>query len=149
MRGILGELQAELADVPGAMVVVDMEAGLEHLSRGTLRFTDALLVIAEPFFRSAETAVRTAKLGLELGIPSVGVVANKVRDDADADNVRQIFERAEVPIVAVVPHDEAVGTADRAATSVVDHDPEAPIVKALERLVDDLLAANGREAAAG
>lgn len=124
----------------GATVVVDMEAGLEHLKRGTPRHTDVLLVVAEPFFRSAETAVRTASLGVELGIPTVGVVANKIRDEGDEDAVRKIFQRAEVPLLAVVPYDETVGEADRKAGAVIDTDEEAPLVRALSGLLDDLLA---------
>lgn len=142
MRGILAELQADLTAgaTDGGTVVVDMEAGLENLKRGTPKHTDVLLVVAEPFFRSAETAVRTATLGRELGIPEVGVVANKIRDEADEDAVRRIFERAEVPLLALVPYDEAVGLADKKATAVIDVDSGAPIVTALDALLDDLLA---------
>lgn len=118
-----------------------MEAGLEHLKRGTPRHTDVLLVVAEPFFRSAETAVRTAALGRELGIPKVGVVANKIKDDADEDIVRKIFARSDIPLFAFVPFDEAVGEADRQATSVIDVRPEAPIVRTLDGLLDELLVA--------
>ena len=86
MRGIIRELGTDGAD----MTVLDLEAGLEHLKRGTPRHTDALLVVAEPYFRSLETATRTAALGRELGIPQVGFVANKVRDDRDEDMIRQV-----------------------------------------------------------
>jgi len=51
--------------------VLDMEAGVEHLSRGTTRNTDTLLVVAEPYYKSLETAARVAALGRELGIARV------------------------------------------------------------------------------
>ena len=47
------------------MTIVDMEAGLEHLSRGTGRHVDALLVVMEPYYKSLETARRCAELGRE------------------------------------------------------------------------------------
>ena len=62
--------------------IVDMEAGLEHLSRGTGRHVDTLVVMMEPYYRALETARRTAELGGELGIDRVVAVANKIRDDS-------------------------------------------------------------------
>ena len=58
------------------VTVVDMEAGLEHLSRGTDRHVDTLLVVAEPYFKALETARRCVELGRELNIPRIAAVAN-------------------------------------------------------------------------
>ena len=60
MRGLLGELLSTRAE----MTVVDMEAGLEHLSRsgGTLRYVDQLLVVVEPYAKAIETGRRTVRL---------------------------------------------------------------------------------------
>ena len=65
MRGLLGELASSQAE----MTVVDMEAGLEHLSRsgGTLRFVDHLLVVVEPYAKAIETARRTVRLAQGTG----------------------------------------------------------------------------------
>jgi len=60
-----------------------MEAGLEHLSRGTGRHVSRLVAVLEPYYRSMETARNVAALAGELGVGEVVVVANKVRDDAD------------------------------------------------------------------
>src|SRR5215831_3432499 len=66
VRGLLDDL-TEQSDT----VVIDMEAGLEHLSRGTLRYVDTLLVVAEPYFKSMETAARCKPLAEDLGIPRI------------------------------------------------------------------------------
>ncbi len=67
-------LLADLGDRPRTVTIVDMEASPEHLSRGTTRYVDALLLVAEPYYRALETARRLAALATELPIPRVGVV---------------------------------------------------------------------------
>ncbi|NJM39520.1 MAG: hypothetical protein HC853_01475 [Anaerolineae bacterium] len=57
-----------------AVTITDMEAGVEVLSRGTPRASDVLLVIAEPYFKSLETAGRVKTMAKELGIPHVYIV---------------------------------------------------------------------------
>src|SRR2546426_12113606 len=84
-------------------VVIDMEAGLEHLSRGTPRYVDTLLLVAEPYFKSMETAARCKILAEELGIPRILAVPNKVRGPLDEDAMRQFFARVELPVVSVIP----------------------------------------------
>lgn len=104
VRRVLGDLVAAGDD----MMVVDMEAGLEHLSRGTTRGADAMLVVAEPYFKSLETARRAAELARELGIPHVYIVANKVRGAHDADAIRAFCDRNTLSLFATIPFDEAV-----------------------------------------
>ena len=115
---------------------MDMEAGLEHLKRGTPRHTDMLLAVAEPYFRSAETAVRVARMGEDLGIPRVGVVVNKVRDDEDQAVLREVFDRTGLDVIAVVPFDEVVARADRQGIAPIDVDASSPGVRAVERIAD-------------
>lgn len=138
MRGIIGELD----DVHTDVTVVDLEAGLEHLKRGTPRHTDVLLVVTEPYFRAAETARRTTALALDLGIPTVGVVANKVRDEREEASLRQIFSGTGAGIMAVVPYDEAVVEADRRPAALIDVDGTSPAAAAIAALASDLLTAS-------
>ncbi|MGI8843887.1 MAG: AAA family ATPase, partial [Gemmatimonadaceae bacterium] len=65
VRGLLGELVAHSAN--GRDIIVDMEAGLEHLSRGTGRHVSLFLAVVEPYYRSMETARRIVELAAELG----------------------------------------------------------------------------------
>ena len=76
---------AEILSSEAEVTVVDMEAGLEHLSRagGTLKNVDHLLVVVEPYAKAIETARRTAFLARELGIAKVHLVGSKVRDATD------------------------------------------------------------------
>src|SRR5918993_4782142 len=79
-----GMMQAE-----HPVTIVDMEAGLEHLSRGTGRHVNMLLVVLEPYYKALEIGRRAADLGRELGVSRVFAVANKLRDAEDAEAVRQ------------------------------------------------------------
>ena len=123
------------------MAVVDLEAGLEHLSRGTARHVHTLLVIAEPYFKSLETAGRSFTLARELGIQDVRMVANKVRSRQDEETMRAYAGRHGFPLAAVVPYDDAVIAADERGIALIDLRPDAPSVAAIRALADHLLDA--------
>src|SRR5919201_2664158 len=71
----------------GPVTIVDMEAGLEHLSRATGRHVDTLLVTLEPYYKALETARRCVELGGELGIRRILGIGNKIHDEVDAASV--------------------------------------------------------------
>lgn len=124
--------------LPAAVVIADMEAGLEHLSwaGGTLRHVDLLLVVAEPQPKSLLTAARTFALATRLGIPHLGLVGNRVERPDDGERLARFSEEREVPLVAVVPYDLAVVRADRRGACVLDTEPEAQVVRAIEALAE-------------
>jgi CO dehydrogenase maturation factor len=115
VRTLLGEVMEEHADV----TLVDMEAGLEHLSRsgGTLAYADVLLVVMEPSRKSVITAVRTAALADELGIPRVLGLGNKARDDDDAAFLREAAAAQGIALAGVLPYLPAVAHSDRTGSA--------------------------------
>lgn len=121
-------------------VVIDMEAGLEHLSRGTPRYVDTLLLVAEPYFKSMETAARCKVLAEELGIPHILAVPNKVRGPQDEEAMRGFFARTGLPVLGIIPADEKILEADWLGRSPLDHDATAPAVVEITRLADALRA---------
>jgi CO dehydrogenase maturation factor len=133
VRSLLGEALADHADV----TLVDMEAGLEHLSRsgGTLAAADVLLVVMEPSTKSVVTAARTRALAEELGIPRTLGVGNKVHLPTDAELLAAACAEHGVELVAVLPHDEAVAEAERRGQPV-RLDRDAALGRAIDRLVD-------------
>ncbi len=116
VRSLLAEAIEQQADV----TVIDMEAGLEHLSRsgGTLAYADMLLVVMEPSRKSVITAVRTLALADELGIPRTYGLGNKARGEEDADFFRQAAAEHGVPLAGVLPYYAGVAEADRAGTAL-------------------------------
>ena len=137
MRHLIGGILEDEQHV----TIVDMEAGVEHLSRGTGRHVDTLLVTLEPYYKALETSRRCAELGRELNIPRVVGVGNKVRDPADADAVMQFAAAHGIPLVATIPFDEAVRRSDLAGTPLVDAQPNAAVSE-IDRLAGWLLANN-------
>lgn len=115
-----------------------MEASIEHLTRGTVRTADVLLLVGEPYYRSLETLGRMAPLAHELGIPLVLGVANKVRSERDEAAIREYATRRGIELVGVVPFDEHVTEADREGRALIDHAPNAPAVRAVGELADAL-----------
>lgn len=71
------------------IVIVDMEAGIEHLTRGTAEAVDAFIVVVEPGRRSIQTANTVKDMAKGLGVKKIFVVANKVRGEEDLDFVRR------------------------------------------------------------
>jgi CO dehydrogenase maturation factor len=131
-------LLGDFGDHPGAVAVIDLEASPEHLSRGTVRNADVLLLVTEPYYRSLEATRRQAALASELPILRVAVVANKVRSADDADAVREFCARHGLEMVAEIPWGEEALVADRAGMPLIDIAPDGEVVAAVAGLADDL-----------
>ena len=126
----MGEIVSE-AD---SMTVMDMEASLEHLSRGTVRHVDVLLIVTEPYYRSLETARRTLPLARGLGINHIYAVVNKYRNAEDEKAVTDFCRDHELEIITKIPFDLNVTQADLEGKSLYDFNSEAPVVKEVEKL---------------
>lgn len=128
-----------------------MEAGLEHMSRGTGRHLSRFVAVLEPYYRSMETARRVSELATELGVPDVVAVANKVRDAGDRRAIEEFCAAHDLRLVAEIPYDPALVDAERAGLSPVEQRPPGPAVEAIRALTDLLLAtaANSERDSAG
>lgn len=82
---LLKHLVTHIVLVRDEAVVLDMEAGLEHLGRGTAMAVDLLVVVVEPGRRSIETAHQIRKLAGDIGLKRMSFVGNKIRSDKDRD----------------------------------------------------------------
>jgi CO dehydrogenase maturation factor len=122
-----------------AVTILDMEAGLEHLSRGTARYVDTLVVTLEPYFKALETARRCAELGREIGIRRVVAVANKTRDEGDRIAIRDYAARHGLSLIGDIPFDEVIRKAEIAGDPPMQH-PDAPAVRAIADLTGRLTA---------
>jgi CO dehydrogenase maturation factor len=102
-------MQHLLLRLPDA-VILDMEAGLEHLGRASARGVDALLAVVEPGMRSVQTAIRAAKLAADIGIRRTFVVANQIRTEDEVDMLRRAMNGQD--ILGVLPYSSALARAD-------------------------------------
>ncbi|MGI9353943.1 MAG: hypothetical protein ACR2PF_02075, partial [Rhizobiaceae bacterium] len=115
-----------------------MEAGLEHLRRGTARHVDAMLVVAEPYYRSLEAAARTCSLANELKIPFVRVVANKVRNEDDFAAIESFCSQHDLEIIGSVPYDDSMMEAERQAKAPIDFDPNSAGVRSVQAIAGEV-----------
>ncbi len=99
-------------------VVMDMEAGIEHLGRGTAKAVNRLIVVVEPGRRSIETAAHIQKLASEIGLDRVAVIGNKIRNPGDEVFLREHLEGFE--FLGFLPYDEALIEADLKGISPFD-----------------------------
>ena len=131
LKALLSSLVFRKDDV----VIMDMEAGLEHLGRGTASMVDQFIVVIEPGARSVQTYEKVKKLAADLGIHRVSVVANKIRDDSDRE-----FVRSRVPeenLLGFIPYDADVIDADRKGLSPYDCSPAAlDAIRAIKARLD-------------
>lgn len=140
VRGFLGELVSKSRDTFD--IVIDMEAGLEHLSRGTGKHVSRFLAVVEPYHRSMETARRVAELARELGISETGAVLNKVRNGADREALSSYCARHHLKILGEIPYDDALVDAERAGRPPLDYGPDTTGIAAIRKLTADLLASD-------
>jgi CO dehydrogenase maturation factor len=137
---------SQLMEQADQLTIVDMEASIEHMSRGTVRHTDVMLVVTEPYYRSLETTGRASKLAQGLGISKVYVVANKVRSPQDEEAIRRYCAERDLEVIAVLPFDDDVRQADNAGTPVLDHEPRPSYVGSVDQLADRLLRESAQQA---
>jgi CO dehydrogenase maturation factor len=102
--------------------VIDMEAGIEHLSRGTAASVGALITVVEPGMRSIETAQRVNNLAKDLGISRHFVVANKIKGDKDREFIVSLLPDYE--LLGFLPFDTRLMDADREGRSPYMQSPE-------------------------
>ena len=114
LKRIINNLILHREDV----VLLDMEAGLEHLGRGTTEGMDQFIVVIEPGARSVQTYRNVKRLAEELGVKKVRVVANKIRDEKDEMFVRDRI--AESDLLGFVHYNPEIMNADREGVSPYD-----------------------------
>ncbi len=135
-------VSAVLADLGGReelLTVLDLEASPEHLSRGTARHADVLVLVTEPYYRSLEAVKRLHELARELAIPRVVALANKVRSPLDREAVGEFCERHGIELLGSVPWSDAVVDADTRGVPVLDAVPEDAAILAIGALAEQLL----------
>ena len=119
LKSILSSLTYRRNDV----VIMDMEAGLEHLGRGTAANMDQFIVVIEPGARSVQTYRNVKRLASDLGVKRVRVVANKLRGAED-----EAFIRGAIPqedLLGCIHYNPEIMDADRQGKSPYDFSPTA------------------------
>jgi CO dehydrogenase maturation factor len=117
LKALMQHLLLRVAD----NVVLDMEAGLEHMGRASATGVDALVAVVEPGMRSVQTAARIRKLAGDIGIRTTFVVANKIRQPEQLETLRSAL--GEEHIIGTLPYSTELAQADLDGRSVDVDDP--------------------------
>ena len=134
LKSLLSEIILRRREV----VIVDMEAGIEHLGRATAKAIDKMLICVEPGFRSIATAKTIMKLGREFGLRDFGIVGNKIRNKDQATWIGKQFDPA--MFLGLIPYSEGIQESDILRKSPIDV-IEASVSAAFRKVYQKLAAA--------
>ena len=120
-------------------VVMDMEAGVEHMGRGTARHVDTMLIVADPGMKSLETAKRIYGLANEAGLKRVFLVGNKVASTKGEQSVKKFATRNRIPLLELIPYDDMLLKADMRGETPLKHAEDSKSLAAIYKLGERLL----------
>ncbi|MEM0449332.1 MAG: AAA family ATPase [Methanomassiliicoccales archaeon] len=135
LRRVMDHLLLEEDEI----VLMDMEAGLEHLGRGTARAVDVMLIVVEPGARALEAAASILKLAKELGIMRVAAVANKVSSSKEMEEVARRLEEMGLELLAVIPRNDHLTRADLEGMAIFDMEGIEDVKQAVSQLKQKLI----------
>lgn len=118
------------------IVIMDMEAGIEHLGRATSASVDALVIVVNPGARSRAAADKIRKLGKDIGIKNIVILGNRVKDKEDEELIRSSLP--DFQILGFLPEQAEIVDADRGGRRAFESLANAP--KELFAIVDKLAA---------
>jgi CO dehydrogenase maturation factor len=117
-NALLEALVAHLLLRRDEVVIMDMEAGVEHLGRATARAVDKMIIVVEPGKASIETASRIRELAKDIGLGSIKVVANKIRSEQDRDFL--VSAMPDFEFLGFIPYDQSIIEADLAGSPLIN-----------------------------
>ncbi|MCK5562021.1 MAG: AAA family ATPase [Thermoplasmata archaeon] len=112
------------------VLIMDMEAGVEHLGRGTTKNIDVLLTVVEPGLRSVTIATKIKSLAEELELKKIYAVLNKVTDDSEIKVVEAELAAQGIPLLGSIPYDKALINADLKGLTILNVEGNENILKA-------------------
>lgn len=138
LRSLMAHLLLERSEV----IIMDMEAGLEHLARGTAGGVDAFIIVVEPGKRSLQTAEAIQNLARDLGIHTCYVVGSKTQTAADRGFITENLPGLEV--IGFIDYNPRIVEADRQGTGIYEAAPEAVLqVQQIRETLEKRLSPKG------
>jgi CO dehydrogenase maturation factor len=113
IRALVADLILQKKDT----LIMDMEAGVEHLGRATVRGVDVMIIVVEPGLRAIECARRCIRMSADIGLTRIKLVANKVTNADDERFIRDALPSHE--LLGTIPFSTQIGAADRRGGSVL------------------------------
>jgi CO dehydrogenase maturation factor len=121
-NALLEALLAHILLRRNEVVIIDMEAGIEHLGRATARAVNKMIIVVEPGKASIETAYRIRELAKDIGLENIVAVANKIRSEQDKDLLTSAMPDFE--FLGFIPYDQSVIEAGLGNALLINSSPE-------------------------
>jgi CO dehydrogenase maturation factor len=137
LRALLRHLVVESDE----LVILDMEAGMEHLGRGTAEHVDLLMVVTDANRTSLDIAGRICGVAAKSAIANIGLVGNRITGPDQEEVIRQFAEKNRLTLLAFIPFDQQVSNAGITGSAVDGQ--TSPALAALRRLADRLVKTGG------
>jgi CO dehydrogenase maturation factor len=137
VRALLRHLIVERNEV----VILDMEAGVEHIGRGTASRVDALLIVADANLKSLEVAKHIHDLAAKAGMKQIFLVGNRIMDDAQKEAIGSYAEKNGLSILAFVPFDQKIIETEMRGETPLKH-KEIEAVRIIDGICEALAEKN-------
>ena len=141
-NAVIRELLRHMIVERDEIVVVDMEAGVEHMGRGTASQVDIMLIVVDSSRKSLEIAKKLSGFAHEAGINNVLIVGNRVRDPEEKELITEFTTKNGLQLLALIPYDDTVVKADRVGEAPLKYAETSEGVKAIQSIGEQLLQNN-------
>jgi len=126
------------------MIILDMEAGVEHLGRKTAEAVDLMIIVVEPGLKSLETAERIKRLANDIGIEEILCVVNKVSNLEEEEFVKAKLDELGIGVIGTIPRDPIVVKSDMEGKALVDY-PKSEALKSIQKISAKILEIGSSE----
>ena len=137
-NALLQALVTHLLLARNEVVILDMEAGIEHLGRATVGAVDKLIIVVEPGRRSIETAYAIKKMAQDIGLHNIAVVGNKIRSQQEKEFIMTSLTGFD--FLGFIPYDQALVEADLANLPLLNASQE--IIAEVKNIYHKLISVN-------
>jgi len=120
-------------------IVTDMEAGVEHMGRGTAEHVETMLIVADSSLKALEIAKKLQELAVQMGIKQAFIIGNKVADQQEASVIKQFAKQNKIQLLGLVPYDGKILKADMQGKTPIEYAGQSVGVAAIQDLGKKLL----------
>ncbi len=135
IRALVRHLFVERDEV----VIMDMEAGVEHMGRGTAKNVDVILIVANPGMKSLEIAKKIYGLAVDTGIANAFIVGNKIRNSVEGELIQRFASGNKIPLLSLIPHDEQILKADLEGETPLKYAENSEAIATIQKMGEELL----------
>jgi len=141
VRALLRHLLVERNEV----VLMDMEAGVEHLGRGTAKHVDTMLIVSDLSFKSLDTARKIYGLATDMGVKEVLLIGNKIENSDGKEGIERFAAENRIPVLGLVPYDRGIMKADMKGETPLKYSDASEGLVSIQKMGETLLSRKRNE----